>query len=125
MDKVVHFEIPVDDLERATDFYETVFGWKIESVPDMDYNMVYTTEVDKKKMIKEKGAINGGMMMREKPIENVVITIHVKNINNTLKKIEQIGGKIVQEKMEVPEMGYTAYFKDREGNILGLWEDLK
>lgn len=40
MNKVVHFEIPVDDLERAQKFYKSVFGWKMESLPEMEYNII-------------------------------------------------------------------------------------
>lgn len=39
MDKVVHFEVPYDDLERAKKFYIDVFGWKIQSMPEMNYNI--------------------------------------------------------------------------------------
>ena len=66
MDKVVHFEIPVDDLKRAQNFYKIIFGWTIEPMPEMNYTILRTVEVDEKFMPKEKGAINGGMMKRDK-----------------------------------------------------------
>ena len=66
MDKVVHFEIPVDDLKRAQNFYKIIFGWTIEPMPKMNYTILITVEVDEKFMPKEKGAINGGMMKRDK-----------------------------------------------------------
>ena len=62
MDKVVHFEIPADDMKRAQDFYKNLFGWKISEVPGVNYYFVITTEVDEKNMAKEPGAINGGML---------------------------------------------------------------
>jgi len=92
MDKVVHFEIPADDLERARKFYTSVFGWKMESVPEMEYILIGTTLVDEKGMPTEPGGINGG--------------------------------KIIREKMQVGDMGYAAYFKDTEGNIIGLWQKI-
>ena len=65
---LVHFEIPVDDLERAKTFYESVFNWKIKAAnPDFpDYYMVYTVPVDDDNMLTEQG-VNGGMMKRENP----------------------------------------------------------
>lgn len=42
-DKVVHFELPADNLERAQNFYRTAFDWSINSVPGMGYTLVQTT----------------------------------------------------------------------------------
>ena len=125
MDKVVHFEIPYGDAERATKFYSEVFDWDIEAVPEMNYHMVRTVEVDKKRMPKAKGAINGGMFKRDELLKGPLITIDVKDIDDTIEKIEENGGKVVKGKMSVGDMGYVAYFSDSEGNIVGLWETMK
>jgi predicted enzyme related to lactoylglutathione lyase len=122
LDKVVHFEIPVDNLERAKKFYKTAFNWALNPIPQMEYTLLNTVEVDEKNMPKEPGAINGGMMKRGEAIKNVVITISVENMDTAIKKVQSLGGKIVQGKMEVPNMGITAYFQDTEGNVLGLWQ---
>ena len=63
MDKVVHFEVPADNLGRAKKFYQNVFGWKMMDVPGMDYVMVETTASENNRP-KEPGAINGGMFAR-------------------------------------------------------------
>ena len=125
MDRVVHFEIPVDNMTRAEKFYQTVFGWKINIIPLMKYTLVYTTPVDDKQMHMEKGAINGGMLQRQAPITSPVITIGVKNIDLSIKSLEKSGGKIVKPKFQVGDMGLSAYCKDTEGNIIGLWQELK
>jgi predicted enzyme related to lactoylglutathione lyase len=125
MDKVVHFEIPADDLERAQKFYKNVFGWKMEQFPDMEYIMVGTVPVDETNMPKEPGAINGGMMKRQDPVTSPVITINVLNIDDALKKVKKMGGEVARGKMPIGEMGYAAYFKDTEGNIIGLWQPIK
>ena len=124
MDKVVHFEIPYDDAMRAHDFYKKVFHWKLTEVPDMNYTTVGTVEVDDKMMPKESGGINGGMMKRDK-VKHPVITIAVKDINKTVKDVEMHGGKLFIEKMQVGDMGFSAYIKDTEDNIIGLWQNLK
>ena len=127
MDKVVHFEIPSDDKERAKKFYSSVFSWDIMEMPFQDdvYTSAITSPLDENYMHKEKGAINGAIINRDEFISGPVITISVESIEGYTKKIEAAGGKLVVPKGEVPDMGYYAYFKDTEGNILGLWENLK
>jgi len=123
MDKVVYFEIPADDVERAKKFYKNVFKWAIQPMPEMDYTMVKTTETDPETMMpKEPGAINGGMPKRSATVKAPIITISVESIDDSVKKIEKGGGKIVSPKQPIGEMGFIAYFKDSEGNTLGLWE---
>jgi predicted enzyme related to lactoylglutathione lyase len=120
LDKVVHFEIPADNVERAKKFYQDTFDWKITPVPQLNYTLLGTVEIDEKNMPKEAGAINGGLMERSFGIKGPVLTISVTNIDAAIEKIQKLGGKIVQGKMEVPTVGFIAYFADTEGNILGL-----
>jgi predicted enzyme related to lactoylglutathione lyase len=69
MDKVVHFEIPVDDRARAKGFYSSVFDWDLDD-NDMGGGIVYTSirtvATDDRQMPTEPGAINGGIMDRTK-----------------------------------------------------------
>jgi uncharacterized protein len=123
MDRVVHFEIPADNLTRAKKFYNTVFGWNMNEMPEMEYVMVGTTESNENGMPKEPGAINGGMLERQDPVKSTVVTINVKNIDQAAAMIEKNGGKIVRPKMPVGDMGFAAYFKDSEGNVVGLWQN--
>jgi len=122
MDKVVHFEIPADDLERAQKFYKGVFGWKMDAVPEMEYILIGTTPVDENGMPTEPGGINGGMMKRQNPFNSPIITINVENIEEAMKNVKKMGGKMVREKIQVGDMGYASYFKNTEGNIIGLWQ---
>ena len=125
MDKVVHFEIPFDDKERANKFYKDVFGWDILDIPEMNYVIVHTVEVDKNQMPKESGAINGGMYKRDNKSSNSpVIVINVDNIDNYIKKIKNASGKVFREKMSVGDMGFYAQVYDTEGNIIGIWETI-
>jgi len=125
--RVVHFEIPADNVERAKNFYKQSFGWDINQYPGMEYHMVNTTEVDQKTQTPTKpGAINGGLAKRNAETNHAtVITVDVENIESALKSIEQHGGKTVQKKQPVADMGFTAYFKDTEGNIVGLWQSAR
>jgi predicted enzyme related to lactoylglutathione lyase len=123
MDKIVHFEIPADDIARAKDFYGSIFGWGLDDMEGMDYTIVRTVDVDEQQMPKEPGAINGGMMKRSSDTPAPVITINVDSVDDALKKVEDGGGSIVRPRQEIPSMGAFAYFKDTEGNTMGLWEN--
>jgi predicted enzyme related to lactoylglutathione lyase len=125
MDKVVHFEIPVDDEARAKEFYGSIFDWDLDSA-DMGGGVTYTTvgtvATDEKRLPKEPGAINGGLMKRTADTPSPVITIQVDSIDDSMKKIEAGGGSTIQPRTAIPGMGAFAYFTDSEGNVMGLWE---
>lgn len=123
VDKIVHFEIPTDDLGRAKDFYGSIFGWQLQDMEGMDYTIVRTVDVDEQQIPKEAGAINGGMMKRASDTPAPVITINVDSIDDSLRQVEAKGGSVVRSRQEIPGMGSYAYFKDPEGNILGLWQN--
>lgn len=126
MGKVVHFEIPTDDLGRAKEFYGSVFGWQLQEMEDEaygQYTIAMTTPIDPQTQVPtEPGAINGGLMKRAADTPTPVITIGVDGIDDALKKVEASGGTTVQPRTEIPNMGAFAYFKDSEGNVMGLWE---
>jgi hypothetical protein len=115
MPKVIWFEIPVDDPERAIKFYEDVFGWKIEKWDGpFDYWLITTGPDD------EPG-INGAIMTKEMG-EMVRDTIGVDSYDDFAKKIVKEGGTKLTEKMEIPKMGIMGSFKDTEGNIFAIME---
>ena len=123
MDKIVHFEIPADDVDRAKEFYGSIFEWELQDFPDMQYTIVMTVPVDEKQMPTQPGAINGGMMKRSNTTpSSPVLTIEVQSIDEALKKIEAGGGDTITPRTPIPGMGAFAYFTDTEGNTLGLFE---
>ena len=124
MDKVVHFEIPTDDLARAKEFYGSVFDWNLQTMDELDYTIAMTTPVDEQtQMPTEPGGINGGMTKRSAGTPSPVLTVGVDSIDDSMKQVEAAGGAVVQPRTEIPGMGAFAYFKDTEGNVLGLWEN--
>lgn len=122
--RVVHFEIPADDPNRARDFYRQAFGWHFTPMPDWDYTLVRTTEIDAEGLPTSPGAINGGMMQRMPGFTGAIITIEVDTIDETLAHVERLGGKTLLSRQSVGNMGFTAYFSDTEGNVVGLWENV-
>lgn len=120
--RVVHFEVPFDDGERALAFYRDVFDWQIQSLPEMGYNLVSTGPTGEDGMPTEPGFIGGGMLQRHAPVERPVVTLEVDDIDATIATVERNGGSAVGEKMAVGDMGFAAYFNDSEGNLMGLWQ---
>ena len=123
MDKVIHFEVPFDDGERATSFYREAFGWQLNAMPQFQYVMVQTTATDDTGNVTEAGGINGGMLERQGPITAPVITIGVADLDEALARIETLGGKVAIGRQPVGDMGFSAYFHDTEGNLIGLWQN--
>ena len=122
--RVVHFEIPFDDGDRARTFYADAFGWNLMPMPEMGYTMVGTGPTSEQGPPSEPGLINGGMFERgDSPVTAPVVTVDVEDIDSSLEQIEKLGGGTVLPKMQVGDMGYAAYFKDPEGNVLGLWQN--
>lgn len=130
MNKVQHFEIPADDTARARAFYEKIFGWKTTDWPMADaapYIGLHTGPVDENNKIMETGFINGGMFQRGQdfPITAPTVAVVVDDIDATIEKVKNEGGSVHMEKKNVGGMGLYAYIKDTEGNIIGVWQNIK
>lgn len=116
MSRIVHFEIPADDPQRAIEFYETVFGWRFEKWDGpIEYWLVMTGPED------EPG-IDGGLARREDPDMGVENTIDVQDLDTSLDAVSAQGGEIIRPKRAVPGVGWMAYIKDTEGNVFGLMQ---
>ena len=119
--RVVHFEITHDDADRARAFYSAAFGWQLMPLPEMGYTMV-TSGPTGDLGPSEAGFINGGMMPRQGAFTATNIVIDVENLEDALKAVNEAGGSTVSERQPVGDMGFVAYFRDTEGNVVGLWE---
>jgi predicted enzyme related to lactoylglutathione lyase len=119
MQRVMHFEISVNDPEKAKKFYSTVFGWKIEKWGPEDYWLI---ETGKKGEPGIDGALRKRSDIEELKNENTINTITVPSIDDFIKKIKQNGGKVLMPKQTIPGIGYFTYCKDPEGNAFGILE---
>src|SRR5688500_168228 len=116
--KVVHFEIPFDDGDRARKFYADVFGWQVITLPEMGgYTIVTTGPSDQESGPTEPGFINGGMFERSDDFAGKTpnIVIDVPGVDEALKNAEAAGGTVVHGRQAVGDMGFTGYFTDTEG----------
>ncbi|HSE08141.1 MAG TPA: VOC family protein [Nocardioidaceae bacterium] len=119
--KIVHFEIPYDDGDRARDFYGKAFGWDLQTWGEGEYTLVNTGPSGEQGP-EEPGFINGGMTPRGEMYAGPVVVVDVDDIDDALATIEKLGGTTVQGRLQVGEMGWAAYFRDPEGNLMGLWQ---
>src|SRR5256884_3011083 len=112
MNRVTHFEIYTDDPEAVQPFYQDVFGWqfhKFEGGP-MEYWLV-TTGDDK------DPGINGGLTRpREGQSPGTLNTVAVAALDQTIKKIEERGGKICVAKIAIPKIRWLALPADPARN---------
>jgi predicted enzyme related to lactoylglutathione lyase len=115
---VVHWELMSKDPAKVAGFYEKLFGWKINHMPELNYRVVDT---------ESKGGINGGIFKPDRPEPwpgNMTMYIAVDNLASYRKRIIAEGGKIHVEEQQVPGMGSFALFSDPEGRLMGLWKSV-
>jgi predicted enzyme related to lactoylglutathione lyase len=112
---IVHVEIPAANVEAAGKFYQELLGWKLQPIPEMNYTMW------------EAGDGSGGgfpEVSDEAPAGHVLVYIDSDDIEADLKKVEQLGGKVIHPKAEIPRTGWYALFQDPTGNVLGLYTSM-
>jgi uncharacterized protein len=111
MAQVEHFEIPADDVSRAQAFYGGVFGYTFEKWDDDNF-MLFTGGT---------GGINGDIHKRG-AIAHATITITVDDIEASLTAVESAGGERVGKVESMDGKGRYAYFRDPQGNVIGVYE---
>lgn len=110
---VVHFEIHGKDRKRLSEFYESLFEWKLDPQDAMSYTMVSPGVGGPPE------GIGGGIAQRE---DGPMVTFYVQVLdpNETLRKAETMGGKTVMPPMDIPNGPTIAQLQDPEGNVIGL-----
>ena len=114
MAKVVHFEIPVDDAQRARAFYRDVLDWQVAD-SDEGYWLVTAGPPD------DVGA-DGALITRGELHASPVLVVGVGDLDATVAKAESAGGQVLHGRMEIPGVGWSAYVRDTEGNVVGLFQ---
>ena len=121
MPRVIHFEVHAEDPKRAIRFYTSLFGWEFKKWEGPQDYWVITTGPN------DQPGINGGMIRRQGIVDGTAViayvcTVDVPSVDEHVRKIAAAGGSIVVPKMPIPGVGWLAYGKDTEGNILGVME---
>jgi uncharacterized protein len=113
---IVHVEIPALNVEGAGKFYHDLFGWKIQTMPEMNYTMWEAGN----------GEEYGGFpqVSAENPAGQVLVYIASDDIEADLKQVENLGGKVLYSKAEIPGTGWFGVFQDPTGNVLALYTSM-
>jgi predicted enzyme related to lactoylglutathione lyase len=113
---VVFWELLSKEPDKATAFYEKIFGWKVQLMPELNYRLVETGG---------QGGISGGILKPDRPEPwpgNMTLYIDVDDLATYREQIRAAGGKILIEEQEVPGMGAYTLFTDPDGRMMGLWK---
>jgi uncharacterized protein len=123
---VVHFELPAEQGKRMAAFYEHAFGWQVQQLGPENggYMLATTAERDVNGFPKETGRINGGFYGKTPDItaQHPSVVIAVKDIQASMKKVQEEGGKVLGEPMDIPGYGMYVSFLDTEGNKLSMMQ---
>jgi uncharacterized protein len=129
MSRVVHFEIHASNPEGMIAFYSSMFGWSIEpwGPPGM-YWIIRTAP--NAAAGKEGPGIDGGMVTRRgaapaesQAVNAFVCTVNVDDVTASMDRAVQLGGSVALPRMAIPTVGWLAYFKDPDGNIVGVMQN--
>jgi predicted enzyme related to lactoylglutathione lyase len=124
MNPVVHFEMPAEDRKRMAEFYTKVFDWKTQQLGEEmgNYVLATTTDSDENGRPKKPGTINGGFFQKtsDKPAQYPSVVIAVEDIMEHMMKVEESGGKVLGEPMDIPGIGLYVSVFDTEGNRVGM-----
>jgi predicted enzyme related to lactoylglutathione lyase len=124
MGRVVHFEITVEDPERAEAFYTRAFGWQFHRWDGpTEYWLIHTGDA-------ATPGIDGAMMRRttasldgEPPVGAYICTIAVDDLDRTRDAVKSQGGSLASDKRAIVGVGWFCYARDPEGNLFGMMQE--
>lgn len=117
------FELPVNDMDRAKKFYESIF--KIKMADNMEMG---TSVMSFFPFVTDQDGATGTLMKQESYVpshQGTLVYFSVPEINDVLPRISSSGGKILNEKTAIGEHGFVAHFEDPEGNRVALHQNAK
>jgi hypothetical protein len=112
MNRIVHFELPADNPERAVEFYKKSFGWQIQKWPGPQDYWLVTTGAD------GDPGINGGILRRQHPGAGTCNTVRVPSVDDAVATITKNGGKVAVAKMPIPAWAIWLTARIRKGMCL-------
>jgi predicted enzyme related to lactoylglutathione lyase len=110
---ITHIDIPVADVQRATEFYGSLFGWDINEYPGFEGYPMWRAP---------NQVSGGGLAPRSEGFTQPRSTVEVDSIDDTLTKVSELGGEVLTPKSPIDETSWWAVFRDLDGNEIGLYE---
>lgn len=108
------FEIPVQDMQRAKEFYQTIFNIKLQDMPMEDISYAFWTNEG------IGGALAKGSDYIPSKTGSLCFLNGGEDLSHVLNKINDAGGKVIQSKTSIGPHGFIARFVDTEGNLVAL-----
>ena len=118
--RIIHFEVPVSDPQKASEFFTNVFGWNIKTHSG-SWGSITTMETG----AESETGVNGSFFLKStvpSDFWRIINSIEVDDLESILQRVKNNGGNIIFGPIQYANLGRMAYFRDPEGNILGLFE---
>ena len=108
---IAHIEFSANSYTEAAKFYQAVFDWQIQEIPEMNYATFATGE-----------GVGGGFnpVSAENPAGTMMVYIETDSLEESLAKVEANGGKVLLRSFEISGVGWMATFQDPTGNTVSL-----
>ena len=106
-EQIQYIEFLSNELVRAKTFYQNAFGWTFT-----DYGPEYSAF--------ESDYVDGGFTLGTPVKGSILIILYSEKLEETKTKIQNAGGKIVQDIFSFPG-GRRFHFADPDGNELAVW----
>jgi len=110
---ITHVDIPVDDMDRAKNFYSSLFGWELNEYPGFEGYPMWQAP---------NKISGGGLAPKGGNLTAPRSYVEVDSIDETLTKAQEMGAKVVMAKDQISETSWWAVLEDTEGNSIGLYE---
>lgn len=113
---IIHIEIPTLNANKSAEFYASLFEWEIIREEALDYTMFEPSE-----------GPGGGFakVPEEAAVGEINIFVQSPDIESDLTRVEQLGGKIISHKTEIPGVGWFGQFFDPTGNKISLYTSMR
>lgn len=106
---VTHFEVLGQDGPALARFYGEAFGWEMQDVMEGSYYMA-----------NPGSGVGGGVGRAPEGNGHVTFYVEVADPAAALERVSQLGGRTIQDPMDVPGGPTIALFADPEGHVIGL-----
>ena len=109
----VHVELMTKDVNKSKEFYQSLFDWELEDIPEMNYTVIKVGE-----------GTGGGMMknpMPDAPSEWLPYVL-VEDVTAWTEKAKSLGATIVKPVTEIPGIGSFSVMIDPTGATLAMWQ---